>query len=346
MHNLLSPLTIKTGNQWADFNINSLILSLIIILIPIIIAFIIPLFERKKQKIRSTLYLYAFTIGFFVVLGLFGEISEGKELAVDAANHIDQNNFWLSFGYQILVLVIGGIIGLFGALGFKYLVNKKLGKYNSNFPIEKHSEHPAFHNHPHAHDLLINRNKNDTKSKTTALYLVLSHRFAAGLFLGYIINQIVSNNYTTTQNSIVETIINNSYNLNLKHGAVSNEGGINLAFFIGFFLHLIPEEAIIYYRQREMGIKRSKSILNSILMILILVPFIFLGANIGTFVSDLWWLNGIIHVIVGVLFVFTALVEFFPEVIQEAKTQKKWYLTITWMIIGIIVCFILVSFGG
>lgn len=334
MQDWLSALSIKTGNQWVDFNVNALILSAVIILVPVLIAFIIPLFEKKKGKLRSTLFLYAFSTGFFIVLGLFGEANEGRELAADAASHVDPNNSLLSIGYQILVLVLGSFIGLGAALGFKYFINKKWGKFNLNFPIEEHSDHDAFHNHPHAHELLFARPNNlDTKSynkaKTTALYLILFHRFAAGLFLGYTIYNLVASNYANTP---------------VTYHAP--ESSINLAFLIGFFLHLVPEEAIIYYRQREMGIKKSKSILNSILMILLLIPFIFLGANLGTFVSELWILNGTIHVIVGVMFMFTALVEFFPEVIRESTTQKKWYLTILWLIIGVVVCFVLISFEG
>ncbi|WP_033160284.1 hypothetical protein [Mycoplasmoides alvi] len=331
----LSTLSIHTGNKWADFNINSAILSGIIILIPIIIAFIIPLFEkRKNNKLRSTLYLYAFTTGFFIVLGLFGEVTEGKELAVEAATLVDPNNIWLSIGYQIIVLLFGSIIGLCSALALKYFVSKKWGKFNSNFPIEEHSDHDAFHNHPHIHEFFFakqkpnDRNGNYIKTKSTALYLILFHRLAAGLFLGYIVYNLVALNYN-------------------EHSVVSDRSsGINLAFLIGFFLHLIPEETIVYYRQREMGIKRNRSILNSILMILILIPFIFLGANIGQFVSEIWWLNAIIHIIVGVLFVFTALVEFFPEVIKESTTQKKWYISILMLIIGIATCFVFISFGG
>ncbi len=327
MDNFLSYLTIRTGNQWLDFNLNALILALVIVLVPILVAFIIPLFEHRKGQLRSTVYLYAFTAGFFVVLGLFGEANEGRELAADAAAAADPGNFWLAFGYQAAVLLPGGIIGLGGALTFKYLINKKMGNFRSDSLVDPHDSHPPNHNHPHVHEFLFNRQNRAkaNRSKTTAIYLVLSHRLAAGLFLGYIINQVVMANYQT------QTPV--------------NPPGINLAFFVAFFLHLVPEEAIIYYRQREMGVRRSRSILNSILMVLVLVPFIFLGANIGAFVVDLWWLNGIIHVVVGVLFTFTALVEFFPEIVQEAKNQRKWYITILWVIMGILACFALVAIG-
>lgn len=315
-----SYLSVYTGNKWVDYNINALILSLIILIIPLFVALMLPLFKKKKnnKKSKSLILLYSFTTGFFTILGLFDEANEGREIAINAA----KDNFVNLVLYQIIVLGGGAIIGFGLAIGMKILLNRKLGKFNPNSPVEIHSEHIAFHNHPHVLPDLIFKKYND-KNKVVALYLILSHRLAAGFFLGYTIFQMVAHNY---------------------NDAILNDDNISLVFLIGFFLHLIPEEVIIYYRQKQMGIKNKRAVINSILMLFLLIPFIFLGANIGTYIKDIWWLTGIIHVIVGVLFTFVALIEFLPEIIREVNNQKDWYLVILFISIGILVCFLLITF--
>lgn len=335
-NNFLNSISVNTGSFWGDININALILSAIVISVPVLIAILIPIF-KAKLGLKSSLFLYSFTTGFFIVLGLFGEANEGRELAM---NSYTGNDAWVTIGNQILVLLVGSIIGLVFATSFKFLISRKLGKLNLKGPVEDHSDHVAFHNHPHAEEVLFGgkglkyqSQKEMARAKAVAIYLVLSHRFAAGFFLGYVIYNIVSPNYPGVHEAGID----------LTH---SNHDNVNLAFLIGFFLHLIPEELIIYYRQREIGIGKVRAAVYSVLMVGVLIPFIFLGANLGIFVSDVWQLNGIIHVIVGVLFTFTALIEFFPEVIREAKNQKLWYLTITCLALGIILCFFVLSFGA
>lgn len=334
-NNFLNNISVHTGSFWGDININALILSAIVISVPVLIAILIPIF-KAKLGLKSSLFLYSFTTGFFIVLGLFGEANEGRELAMSSSD-----DPWISIGNQILVLLVGSIIGLVFATTFKFLISRKLGKLNLSGPVEDHSDHVAFHNHPHAEEVLFGgkglkyqSQKEMARAKAVAIYLVLSHRFAAGFFLGYVIYNIVSPNYGDASAAGIE---------HLNH---SDHDNVNLAFLIGFFLHLIPEELIIYYRQREIGIGKIRAAVYSVLMVSVLIPFIFLGANLGAYVSDVWQLNGIIHVIVGVLFTFTALVEFFPEVIREAKNQKLWYLTITCLGLGIVLCFFVLAFGA
>ena len=193
-------------------------------------------------------------------------------------------------GYQLIVLVVGSVVGLGFALGFKVFVNRKLGKYNPKLPVEQHSDHIAFHNHPHAHEFIFGnkgikvdeQKRSNARDKVVALYLILSHRLAAGFFLGYTVFNIVSANYEHDHEhlNLLHEHANSSTHSHTNHS-------ISLAFLIGFFLHLIPEELIIYFRQREMGISRSKALVNSVLVIMILVPFIFLGANVGQYVQNL-----------------------------------------------------------
>lgn len=302
MGEILAGLTRFTGNAQIDRNLSAVVLCLIILCVPLVVAMFMPLFDRHKHGGAKTLYLYAFTAGFFLVLGLFGEMNEGRSIALDAATADAPNNSWLSAGYQMAVLFGGGMIGLGCALSVKFFVAKRAARGRLDAPVDDHDAHVAFHNHPHAHEALLKSNAKRSE-KAVAVYLVLSHRLAAGFFLGITLYGLSSPASSTDAHA---------------HGATAGA-----AFLIGFFLHLIPEEAVIYFRLRAMGASRFKAAGTSAALLLLLVPFIFLGVNTGGYVDELWWLSGSIHVMVGVLLAFVAAVEFLPEAVRELKNLRR-----------------------
>ncbi|MDQ0514308.1 zinc transporter ZupT [Mycoplasmoides fastidiosum] len=313
---MFNGIIINSFSAYGNYNFNALILSLIIISVPVLITVLAPLVKATLSK-KATMLLYAFTIGFFLVLGLYGESNEGLHFLQDG--YPDHPHL---IGIQVGVIAGGALLGLAGALFFKFLISKKLKVLNWNQLIHHTHQHDSnqhdhhqFHHHAHGEDYFLDRANSAIKNKYLAIYLLLSHRVGAGLFLGYTVYQIVS----------------------------GLGGGISVTFIIGFFIHVIPEELILYYRMREMQIPKWRAMGYSLWMSLLLVPFIFIGANLGTFIGAQPWIQALLHIIVGVLFSFVALVELLPEVIAEAKTQKLWYLAIILLILGMISAFLVMN---
>ncbi|MFL1058536.1 hypothetical protein ACJONP_04475, partial [Mycoplasmopsis synoviae] len=96
---------------------------------------------------------------------------------------------------------------------------------------------------------VINSEKTSQKIKIVALVLILTHRVFVGLLFGWSINQLIE-------------------------GSTSN---LTWAFIISFWLHLISEELVFYYRLREAGYSRWKSFTFSVLGLSILIPFMIIG---------------------------------------------------------------------
>lgn len=301
---------IISNSKYANYNFNAFLLSLIIISVPVLVALIMPLIHNKSTKMVQ-LFLYSFSVGFFIVLGLFGEANEALEVISSSY----QDNKYVVL-IQISVVAGGALVALAISLALKLFLSKKFKVLNWNGPLDDHDKHDAYHNHIHPEDIIFDKNLKISKNKWLAIFLILSHRVGAGLFLGYTVYQIVSGNGT----------------------------GVSVSFLIGFFLHMVPEEFIVFYRLRQIGFSQLKSLKFSILMILMLIPFIFIGTNIGLSLDQAPWISGFIHIFIGAFFVFTALVELMPEIISEAKTQKNWYKAIIFIILGIIVAFIILNF--
>lgn len=182
-------------------------------------------------------------------------------------------------------------LGLFGALFFKFFVLKKFQpnfSWHQKFEVQTHDQcmHTQHELHLHNHSSL--------KEKTIAIYLLLSHRVIAGIFLGYVAYQ----------------------------NAIGAEDGVKIAYFIAFFLHLIPEEVVIFYRLQAAGVSRNRALLYSILMLFLLVPFMFLGANVASSINQIEVLEASLHILIAVLFVFAALFEFFPEILVSVQTYR------------------------
>lgn len=295
-------------------NLNAVFLSLAFIAVPILIIFFSSIFKKQLSKKASNL-LYSFTIGFFLLTG-FHEMGEGIEKVTETYEFSDY-----SYGYPFLRLLntVGVAVLVLGtAAFFKFYLKFK---FNSNFswtsPRDDHNHHSPFHNHVHAQELLVEKTST-TKEKILAIFLLLPHRFVAGFLLGYLVA------YGLADNSSI---------------------GFPIAFLVSFFLHLIPEEMIICYRLRQVGISWGKTLFYSLLMnFLLLGPTMFLGANLGNFIEDVPALEIAIKVMVGSLFFFTAIFEFLPEVLAETKNQKLWAIVIGMMILGFLFALSLINF--
>ncbi len=281
-----------------------LIVSSIVILIPWLYGLLLPIIKPTISK-RTTMYLYSFSTGFFIILAIFGFYAEAKEelTVYMEGNHFSQGAIW-----GINIGVIGG--GAFLVLGLSILAKLLIAK-----KISKKEELALESNHDHSH-LIYNMNDVNPKSKMLALILLLSHRIPGGLIIGFLIS-------------------------NIQHeGTVS---AIDIVFLITFILHIIPEELILYYRQMEMGVKKWTAARNSFLGTLLLVPFIFIGAYASEYISSNVIFVSFLKVCVGSLILFSALVEFFPEFLHNKMDAKTWYITISLLMLGVVFGLILFS---
>lgn len=303
--------------QCKEFPVNSMIflivivvsLSTFIVTIPIIYGLILPIFKPSLNK-KTTTYLYSFSAGFFMILSTVGFLAEAKE---QINEHLEQKNFGIR---GLFISLIVGSIVLFAlclALIVKYFSIKKIdGKNNIHIGAD--------HDHDH---IIFNNSDYNPKSKRLALFLLLSHRVPGGLILGLLSVSIASNN-----------------------GQINSE---NIIFLIAFAVHIIPEELILYYRQIEMGIKRWKAVKNSILATMTLIPFIVLGATVGSLVDKtnkvfFEYVMIIIQLFAASFLLFTAVIEFFPEFLHHKLSGKEWYKIILWFILGVVFALIILSF--
>ncbi|MGL5205241.1 MAG: hypothetical protein ACRC63_03245, partial [Metamycoplasmataceae bacterium] len=216
-----------------------LIVSSIIIAIPWLYGLILPIVKPTISK-TATMYLYAFSSGFFLILAIFGFYAEVKE---ELTNHFEALDYSQGAIWGINVGVIGGvsfvILGL--SILIKYLVGKKIAKNDESALV-------ADHNHS---NLIYNLNDVNPRSKILALLLLLSHRIPGGLIIGFLIANIQRNNEVSV---------------------------VNIVFLITFILHIIPEELVLYYRQMEIGVYKWRAAFYSFLGTFLLVPFIIIGA--------------------------------------------------------------------
>ncbi|UUD35281.1 ZIP family metal transporter [Mycoplasmopsis caviae] len=302
-----------------------LIAFAIIFLVPILVSLIVPLFKKKLSKNGSTL-LYAFVTGFFLTMALFGFLKEALEISSTyapsslSANATLSQIRWATYGWNILLIVSGLIGGLIFAFSIKYLVKsvskKHLAKSKASVFVHSH-EHVQGDNEQHSHmDNLNTSTKADNRLKIVALLLLLTHRIPEGFLIGYSLN-----------NLYVDKEI----------------GTLGFAFFISFIMHLIPEEIVFYYRQREMGVSRWKAISTSIGCLFLFLPMMLLGIFLGKYIQNIWQLRAFLQATIAGIFFFTATMEFLPEFYSthyDAKMFKK--VMITFMA-GLVVCALILA---
>lgn len=215
------------------------------------------------------------------------------------------NPSWIIF----LILFFSVAFALFSSLGIRFL----LAKYNNKKEFHSLREH-------HHHDNLV-FNSTDVKMtnkklKIFPLLLLLSHRIPGGFIIGFLIHNVI------------------------QEGTIDIE---SLVFLITFVLHIIPEELIFYYRQIDSGISKWVATRNSIFGILLLVPFIFAGAYGTEAISNEYFI-AFMNASVGGFFIFVSLIELIPEFLHEKMDGKTWYITIIFLIIGILCAVAILSF--
>ncbi|MGP1451625.1 MAG: ZIP family metal transporter [Metamycoplasmataceae bacterium] len=288
-----------------------IIASFLLLILPVLIALIFPLFKEKLSK-KATTYLYAFMSGFFLTMALFGFLRESLEISSLSAQGkgYSTNKVYL---WNILLIGLGIISGIGLALGIKFFIEKVINKkLKNNFLLHSHNyEHSE--DEAHSHETIEEKPKN--YSKLVALILLLTHRIPEGFLIGVSLNAI--------------------YN-----GSTSN---MNLAFLISFILHLIPEELVFYYRQREMGFSKKKSIGISIGLLFLFLPAIFLGIYSGEAINNLWQLAAFIEAFIAGIFIFTSIFEFLPEFAFEKYELKIKYSILIFVVLGIALSAIILS---
>ncbi|WP_406613428.1 ZIP family metal transporter [Mycoplasma corogypsi] len=296
-----------------------------LLVIPVGISILFPIFKSKLNH-RTKVYLYAFSTGFFLILASFGFLREALHNSeAYAESHPEVNEILIN-----VLVVFGGLIsGLMFSFALKYVItyriNKKLmsSKKLSVFVHDHSHEHGVAHIHEHPDHIFTQEDslslaedalaeKVSGKLKVIALALLLTHRVPEGFLIGY--------------------------NLSLFFENGSGSGAINsltTAYFISLILHMIPEELVYYYRLREAGYGRWSALLISTLMDFLFLPFMIVGVFVGGAVANHIWAQGFMMAIIGGIFLFTSLVEFFPEFYHVNMEKKQWFITIISLFVGV-----------
>ncbi|WP_027120372.1 ZIP family metal transporter [Mycoplasmopsis lipofaciens] len=309
-----------------------IIASFVMLFIPFLITLIFPFLKKDTLSKKGSVILYAFVTGFFITMALFGFLRESLEKSSLSAK-AEGFSGWSLYGWNILLVGGGLTAGLSFGWFLRFIVKKatsskikedpKASLYIHIHDLSHDHEHEAHDhsnialNHKISHKEVTNK-KSDTKLKIVALLLLLTHRIPAGFLIGY------------------------SFNAFFTTGA--QFGALNAAFLISFILHLIPEEIIFYYRQREMGISKWKAVFNSFASLLLFIPLMLLGIYLGKYINQIWQLSAFVQAMISGTFLFTAIIEFLPE-INHAHHDKKFIKKVLFVfLLGIIICATILSF--
>ncbi|UUD35839.1 ZIP family metal transporter [Mycoplasmopsis citelli] len=335
IRNLFVDLWVLTSSQnVAKFIIVLLFLG-ILLFIPIIISVLFP-FVKQQLNARSKVYLYAFTTGFFIVMSTFGFMRESLEISSIYSDALIPSN-WTNrslyiYGYNILLVgggvFFGVVLAYFIKFVISYRINTKLlaSKKMQVFVHEHSDEHGGVHTHEHPTHIFNAQDnavvientltdKVEAKLKVIALVLLLTHRIPEGLLLGY--------------------------NINLLLQGQSNS--LSLVFIFSLILHLIPEEIVFYYRLRDSGFSKWTSLFISVFGLFLFLPFMLIGVYSGNFIDSAWEMKSFIFATIGGIFLFTSLVEFFPEFYHYKMSKKRWFKVIWTLFLGVIFAVVLLS---
>ncbi|CAM9125933.1 hypothetical protein MYMA111404_02470 [Mycoplasma marinum] len=287
-----------------DLSLKVLIFSAVILLIPIILGLILPIVKPTIKR-KSNIYLYSFSAGFILVLGLYGliaqpmmelqeQLSGGHSHNHGAASHAHHYEQWEVILIMAGVAVAGVTLGMGGSFLARHIFIKKAGEVHGNHDDHNHGDH-----------IFNIKEAQSAKSKLTVITLLAFHKLPAGISLGLMI-----------------------------HGMSTNHSGITIAAIVAFIIHTIPEMLTIYYRQIEMGLNKWKAMGYTLVIQLLLVPLMFIGAYIGEGIQDVVWLMPMIFVISGSILVFTSIIELIPEFIDQNISHAKWHITMMLFVIG------------
>lgn len=336
-------------NEWATSiglpvaNIISIIVVLaIILLIPVMIAIFLPIFKSKLTP-KFKIYLYSFITGFFIVMALFGFMREALETSsLQAPFLIKQifpqfspTNKSLIYLINFLLVFCGALLGFIFSFVVKYVIsyrlNKKLlaksknAKLSAFIHVHDAESGPHVHEHP---DIIFNKEdtlstseqvfnqKTEGKFKVIALVLLLTHRIPEGFILGYSINLFLQNEPTS----------------------------LSIAFFVSLILHLIPEELVFFYRLRDAGYSRWKAMSISIAALMLFLPFMIIGAYSAESLIKHKWVFAFLNAMIGSIFIFTSLVEFFPEFYHTHFDKKSWIKVMLILFTGILFAIFILVF--
>lgn len=312
-------MIINPEGTWFENNLEMTLFLNLLVYIPILMALPLILMgllsfakvKNKPNKSNALIYMYAFSTGMFLMIGAFGFLREGYEVA-KIFTHSSSDKF----GSEInRTLVIVGIIGLSSLIGFTLVIG---GRYLfiKKSKIDPHSSHE---DHNHSDHLISFKDIDNPKAAWLAIFMLLSHRIIDGFFIGYSIFKIISSQNTFSS---------------------------SLMLLITFTIHILIEMAIVYFRQIQYGEKRARAVLYNFLTFLLIIPFIFLGAFTGRFLNDnLQWIQSGLLIMGGSIIVFTAIFELVPEFIHiRNKDTKTLYRTLIIFSISIVTTIMLLSF--
>ncbi len=292
----------KNFTSW-NLSLQVLLFAGIVLIIPLLLGIILPIVKPKIKR-KSNIYLYSFSAGFILVLGLYGLIAQPLTALRENLEHHEHGNAGHSHEHghewkNILILAgiaFGGVtIGMGGSMFARHIFTKKSGEVHNNHGDHNHGDH--IFNFKEAHS---------AKSKLTVVMLLMAHKIPAGISLGLMIQGL--------QNETAS--------------------GMTIAAVVAFIIHTIPEMLTIYYRQIEMGVCKWKAMGYTMLIQLLLLPMMFIGAYLGEAIKGINWLMPLILVTSGSILVFTAIVELIPEFIDQNISHVKWHKTTFLFVIG------------
>ncbi|WP_029513396.1 ZIP family metal transporter [Mycoplasmopsis primatum] len=323
------------NSLYSSLGYNSQLTAFVIILIVLSIIVIVPFlvnlvfaFTKEKLNKKGTVLLYAFMCGFFITMALFGFLKESLEISSVNNNAIYNENIKI-YGWNILVVVGGLALGLCFAWLVRFLIRLSISNKISKDKTARlflHS-HDIAHDHhndqEHEHQIAPNHDiqnahvtENKPGYKIVAILLLLLHRIPEGFLIGFIISGIENKGITST----------------------------SFAFLISLILHLIPEQIIFYYRQREMGWSRAKALTISTLCLLLFLPAMIIGAYSGHHIYGIWQLRAVVQSFIGGVFIFLSILEFLPEFYHAHHDKKLFLWTMILFFLGIVICAFILSF--
>lgn len=289
-------------NKYENLTISILIVGLAAIFIPFLFIVFFSFWKFKIVK-NIGVYIYALTSSMLVILGSFGFLREAAEIITHEYSTKNPHDLTL---VTIGIMVSGLILGIGISVLTRYLIIKKTGNIHHSHAEHSHNDH-----------IFNLRDIDNQKNKWSAIILVLNHRVIESLSLGI----LLVGHFDPT---------NSSYQFPIE----------NLGFIIVFIAHMIPEAVFIYYRQREMGLTKIKSLLNAFYTKIIILPFIFVGgfalqAIPPSEATD--WIMPFLFTVTGSILIFVSIIELVPEFIDNKNmSSKTWYITILFFTIGMI----------
>nr|WP_307923703.1 ZIP family metal transporter [Mycoplasmopsis bovis] len=315
-------------NQPLAIFIAIIIVFILIALIPFLVNLIFA-YTKEKLNSKGTVLLYAFMCGFFLTMATFGFLKESLEISSINTSAILNNDLKI-YGWNILVVVGGLIIGIGFAALVRQLVRKSI---NSKIATDRicqiiftltwywswshRSRITTINEIAPSHDIKVATNAQSKPTyKLVAILLLLLHRIPEGFLIGFIISGIENKGITST----------------------------SVAFLISLILHLIPEQVLFYYRQREIGWSRAKALFISTLCLLLFLPAMLLGGYLGKYIYNIWQLRALVQSFIAGIFIFISILEFLPEFYHAHHDKKLFFWTIFVFMIGIIFCAFVLSF--